>query len=100
MKDEEKTKKQLIKELTEMRQQFAKFETVETDRRHVELALRQSEERYRELFDNMSSGVAVYGAIDNGRDFIFKDLNKTGERISKIKKEIRSLIYKLITGLQ
>ncbi len=32
----------------------------------------------------MSSGVAVYEAINDGEDFVFKDMNKAGERIGKI----------------
>jgi PAS domain S-box-containing protein/putative nucleotidyltransferase with HDIG domain len=35
----------------------------------------------------MSSAVAVYEAIDDGHDFIFKDFNKAGERIEKVKRE-------------
>ena len=35
----------------------------------------------------MGSGVAVYEAKDNGNDFIFKDFNRAGEQIEKIKKE-------------
>lgn len=45
------------------------------------------EERYRELFNNMKSGVAVYEAIDGGKDFVFKDFNQAGERIDNISKE-------------
>ncbi len=58
-----------------------------TERRQAEKSLQESEARYRELFDNMSSGVAVYEAVENGRDFVFKDINRTGERINKTKKE-------------
>ena len=36
----------------------------------------------------MSSGVAVYEAIDNGNDFIFKDFNRAGEQTKKLKKKI------------
>ncbi len=38
-------------------------------------------EKYRELFENMHSGVAVYEVRDDGRDFIFKDFNRAAERI-------------------
>ncbi|KKM91544.1 hypothetical protein LCGC14_1227520, partial [marine sediment metagenome] len=47
----------------------------------------QSQKRYKELFNNMSSGVAVYEAIKNGEDFVFKDFNLAGERIDSIRKE-------------
>jgi len=41
--------------------------------KQAEKTLRESEVRYRELFDNISSGVAIYEVRDNGNDFIFKD---------------------------
>jgi signal transduction histidine kinase/FixJ family two-component response regulator len=56
------------------------------DQRQAKKALQESEIRFRELFRNMSSGVAVYEAVDGGNDFIFKDLNWSGELIDKIKR--------------
>ncbi|MET0081180.1 MAG: EAL domain-containing protein, partial [Candidatus Thiodiazotropha lotti] len=58
-----------------------------TIRVKTEVALRASESRFRELFDNMSDGVAIYEAVDEGEDFIFIDYNQAGERIGKNKKE-------------
>ena len=49
--------------------------------------LRESESRFRAVFESMSNGVAIFEAIDNGEDFILKDLNKAAEKIDKIKKE-------------
>jgi len=40
--------------------------------------------RYRELFDNMSSGVAVYRTNDRGENFILIDLNKAGQNITGV----------------
>jgi len=57
------------------------------DLKHAREDLKASENRFRELFDNMSSAVAVYEAKDNGNDFIFKDLNRAGERIENVKRE-------------
>lgn len=47
----------------------------------------KSESFYRQLFDHSSSGVAVYEAVDNGQDFIFKDFNKAGEVIENVSRE-------------
>jgi len=58
-----------------------------TERKKAEKILRESESRFRELFDNMNSGVAIYEAVDNGLDFIIKDINGAGERISEVRKD-------------
>src|SRR5664280_328248 len=58
-----------------------------TARKKAEEALRESETRYRELFDNISSGVAIYEVTNNGNDFIFKDFNRAGERLDGDRKE-------------
>ena len=56
-----------------------------TDKKIAENALRDSEERFKQLFNNMGSGVAIYDPINNGSDFVFVALNKTGEQLSKVK---------------
>ncbi len=55
-----------------------------TGRKAAEISLRQSEERFRNLFENMSSGVYVYQVVDDGADFIIIDFNKSAERIEKL----------------
>nr|CRH05330.1 putative Histidine kinase [Candidatus Magnetococcus massalia] len=57
----------------------------EIDRREqAEVAFRHSEEKYRNLFANIGSGVAVYQAVEEGEDFVFVDMNKAGERYSQV----------------
>jgi len=53
----------------------------------LEEQLRLFQEKYRILFENVSSGVAVYRACNNGEDFIIADFNPAAEHIEKIKKE-------------
>lgn len=48
---------------------------------------RESEDRYRGLFGNMGTGVAVYRAVDDGRDFVFLDLNRAGEASEGLSRE-------------
>jgi PAS domain S-box-containing protein len=55
--------------------------------RKIEQALEKTEARYRELFNNMSSGVAVLKAIHKGRKFIFIDFNRAAEHIEELRKE-------------
>ncbi len=52
----------------------------------VDKAARQSDARYRQLFKTMTSGVAVYEAVEQGADFIFKDFNPAAEQIEDISK--------------
>ena len=48
-------------------------------------ALRQSEEGFRHLFDNMADGLVIYEAVDNGQNFIISQINSAGEKISNVK---------------
>lgn len=59
-----------------------------SERYEAEQALLANETRFRELFNSMSSGVAVYEAKNLGAgDFIFVDFNRAAERIEKIRKD-------------
>jgi PAS domain S-box-containing protein/putative nucleotidyltransferase with HDIG domain len=58
-----------------------------TDRRLAEEALRESESRFRELFERMCSCAAVYEAEDNGLDFVIRDFNRAAERLENVKRE-------------
>jgi PAS domain S-box-containing protein len=58
-----------------------------TERKRAEETLRISDLRFRELFNHMSNGVVVYEAIDNGRDFIFRDFNPAAEKIEKVSRK-------------
>ncbi|MCD6580567.1 MAG: PAS domain S-box protein [Desulfuromusa sp.] len=50
-------------------------------------ALEEKEVLYRELFNNMSSGVAIYAVLENGEDFNIEDINLSGSQISRVKLE-------------
>ena len=63
---------------------------VEQRTRQLEKAqdrLKESESRFRAVFENMSNGVAIFEALADGADFIFKDLNKAAEQIDSVKRE-------------
>ncbi len=53
----------------------------------AEKAIQESENRYRQIMENTKNGVAVFRAVDDGQNFVFMELNKSGEQINKIKKE-------------
>lgn len=50
--------------------------------------LRYNEARYRELFENMGNGVAVYEVVDGGADIVFRDFNRAAEEIDHISRDI------------
>lgn len=102
MKDKNKTKKHLITELVELRQKITELEEMKNKSKITEKSLLENEKRFRGLFNHMSSGVAVYEAKDNGRDFIIKDYNKAGERIEKVKKKdiIGRSVLKVFPGVK
>ncbi len=60
-------------------------------------ALRESEYRLNQLFENMSSGVAIYRPIAGGQDFVFSALNQAVERIEKVRRA--DLIGKKVTEI-
>jgi PAS domain S-box-containing protein len=59
MKDQNKTKKQLISELMELRQRITELEALENKSSQAEEALRQSEARYRTLFEDSRDAVYI-----------------------------------------
>ncbi len=59
MKDQDKTKAQLIGELVELRRRIAELEASESRLRQVEDALRQSEEELRAIFDGARDGIVL-----------------------------------------
>jgi PAS domain S-box-containing protein len=58
-----------------------------TEKKKAEVELRQSEEKYRELFERMESAVAVYQAVEDGNDFEFLDFNSRAEEIEGLKRK-------------
>ena len=87
MKDEDKTKKQLINELTELRQRIAELQASEAERKRAEAALRESEQRYRQIFGGIGDAVMVYSS--QGR---FLDCNgATLQRLGYSREELRRL---------
>ena len=60
MKDKDKTKEQLVSELEEMRQQLAELDVARSKVELTEEILKESEEKYRSIIENMPMGVHLY----------------------------------------
>jgi DNA-binding response OmpR family regulator len=61
---------------------------------HAEKELRRNEERYRQMFENMSSGVVVYEVVGDAEDFIVMEFNAAAEVLEKVDR--RALIGNLL----
>jgi PAS domain S-box-containing protein len=57
------------------------------ERDSTETSLKESEEKFSQMFETMNNGVAVYEAVDDGQNFILTDFNTAAERIEGLKKE-------------
>ena len=82
------TKQQLIEEIE-------RLEAGSSSRLTAERKLLESEERYRELFEHMGNAVAVYEAVDEGKDFVFRDFNHAAAAIEQV--SIQSVLGKRVT---
>ena len=71
MKDQDKTKEQLMEEMAEMRQRVTGLEASETGRKQTEEKLRESEEKLRRMFESVSDGIAV-----TDLDGVITDVNR------------------------
>ena len=65
--------------------------------RHQEKELKEYQAKFKVLFENICSGVAIYEARNDGEDFVFMDFNPAAEQIEHIKKE--EIIGKSVTEI-
>ena len=68
MKDESKTKKQLISELAELRRRAAELEASEAEQKQAASALRDSEGKYRSIVETAMEGIFI---VDDQARIIF-----------------------------
>lgn len=59
-----------------------------TEKKEAEIKIMESEEQFKQLFNNLSNGVAIYKPIEDGNDFIIEAFNKAGEDISGLSTEL------------
>jgi PAS domain S-box-containing protein len=94
VKDEDKTKEQLITELVALRQRVAELETLETDHRWTVDALRNSEAQYRTTLDSM--GDAIHVTDETLRIVLFNDaLRELNEELGLETDIVGKTIYEI-----
>ncbi|MFP4482896.1 MAG: PAS domain S-box protein [Thermovirgaceae bacterium] len=49
--------------------------------------IKSAASRYLDLFDGLGLAVAIFEAVEDGKDFVFRDFNRAGEKVELIKRE-------------
>ena len=84
MKDEDKTKDELINELVELRQRIAEIEALETEQKKTEELLRNAEKNWRDSFNSLEDVMLI---ID--KDYNIENINEIGLKLlGKSKEEV------------
>jgi PAS domain S-box-containing protein len=67
-----------------------------------EVKLQESEQRFKALFENMSSCVAIYEAVAGGSDFVFKEFNSAAEKVEHVNRSdlIRKSVLEVFPGVR
>ncbi|MFX1365219.1 MAG: PAS domain-containing protein [Promethearchaeota archaeon] len=67
-----------------------------------ESELYQTEEKFKELFENINSAVVIYESINNGKDFIYKQMNRAALDLFKSSRKniIDKNIIDIFPGLE
>ena len=73
-----------------------------TFKKRIERSFLESEERFRQIFQNIGVGIAIYEAVDGGNDFIFKDINPYGAQSGQKSREdhIGNSVLDVYPGVQ
>lgn len=103
MKDDDKTKEEILKELEEANKRIAELENAASIHMQAEQRLRETERTYRSLFENMLNGCAYCRILsDQGHptDFLYLEVNKAYESLTGIKDVAGKKASEVLPGIQ
>ena len=86
MKDESKTREELIEELKRLRHRVAEMEAADAARKRAEEALHQAEERFRLVTENVRDAIWI-GTVETGQDRRLVYVSPAFEKMFGIKPE-------------
>ena len=87
----------------ELEQRVKELENEALERKPAEEALRESEQRYRSLFENMLNGFAYCQLLyKDGRpyDFIYLDVNKAFGELTGLQNVVGKRVTEVIPGIK
>jgi PAS domain S-box-containing protein len=93
MNDSSASKQEMMNELNQLRQRVAELEAAETEHKRTEATLRQSEERYRTIVEEMEEG--YYETDLAGNYTFFNDV--MCEEIGYSREELMGMNYRIYT---
>ena len=102
----QKSKAQLIEELSALKNKVAQLEKAPAVRQssgEAEEALRESEELYRSIFENMLNGVAYCKMLfhqNQPQDFIYLNVNHSFEALTGLKNVVGKKVSEVIPGIR
>jgi len=92
MKDPSGTNRELMQELSLLRRKLAEVEQSEAKRKQAEEALKDSEERYRHLFEFINDAVLVHFVEEDGQPSQFVEVNDIAcQRLGYTREELLQL---------
>jgi len=90
MKDQRKSRDELVSELIDFRKQVTTAQGVEEERQKAEKVLKETEKRYTALFNGMLNAVALHEMLldkrDEPHDYRFLEVNPAFEKLTGLKK--------------
>ncbi|MDP8255284.1 MAG: PAS domain S-box protein [Candidatus Alcyoniella australis] len=68
-----------------------------TEHKQAQVEATEGQRRFKGLFDNLNSSVLIYEAVDEGRNFVIRDINQAGLEVSN--KSLDQIVDKLVSDV-